>query len=113
MQHIQREAIRKSVVYSDSLLCLQALQNKNMETPIIREIVHILSYLGEVSSHVELCWIPGHTGIKGNETADKIAKEQTFHKIYEIKTPYSDFKPRISQYVNSLFSSEVGYLCWK
>ena len=36
VQHIQREAIRKSVIYSDSLSCLQTLHNKNMENPIIR-----------------------------------------------------------------------------
>ena len=67
LQHIQREAIRKSVIYSDSLSCLQALQNKNMENPIIREIIHTLSYLGEEGSQIEFCWIPGHTGIKGNK----------------------------------------------
>ena len=38
-----------------------------------------------------------------NEKADKIAKGHIPHKIYEVKTPYSDLKPRISQYVNSLF----------
>ena len=62
VQHIQREAIRKTVIYSDSLSCLQALQNKNMENPIIREIIHILSYLLEVGSQIEFlldtwsCW---------------------------------------------------------
>ena len=106
VQHIQREAIRKSVIYSDSLSCLQALQNKNMENPIIREIIYILSYLLEVGSQIEFCWIPGHVGIKGNEKADTIAKRHIFHNIYEIKTPYSDFKPRISQYVNSLFQAK-------
>ena len=106
VQHIQREAIRKSVIYSDSLSCLQALQNKNMENPIIREIIHILSYLLEVGSQIEFCWIPGHVGIKGNEKADTIAKRHILHNIYEVKTPYSDFKPQISQYVNSLFQAK-------
>ena len=106
VQHIQRDAIRKSVIYSDSLSCLQALQNKNMENPIIREIIHILSYLREVDSQIEICWIPGHCGITGNEKADKIAKDHIPHNIYEVKTPYSDLKPRISQYVNSLFQAK-------
>ena len=106
VQHIQRDAIRKTVIYSDSLSCLQALQNRNMENPIIRQIIHILSYLREVDSHIEFCWIPGHCGIKGNEKADKIAKDHIPHKIYEVKSPYSDFKPRISQYVNSLFQAK-------
>ena len=65
-----------------------------------------------VSSYVEFCWIPGHTWIKGNEKADKIAKEHFFHKIYEIKTPYSDFKPQISQYVNSLFQAKWDICVW-
>ena len=41
VQHIQRDAIRKSVIYSDSLSCLQTLQNKNMENPILREIIPV------------------------------------------------------------------------
>ena len=57
LEHI-REAIRKSVIYSDSLSCLQALQNKNMENPILQEIIHILSYLKEVGSQIPP-WGPG------------------------------------------------------
>ena len=106
VQHIQREAIRKSVIYSDSLSCLQALQNKTLENPIIREILPIITYLEEVDSKIEFCWIPGHIGIKGNEKADEIAKEPINHKIYDIKTPYSDYRPRISNYVNSLFQAK-------
>ena len=53
-----------------------------MKNPIIQEIIHILSYLEKV----ELCWIPGYSGIKGDEKADKFAKEHIFHKMYEIKT---------------------------
>ena len=106
VQHIQRDAIRKSVIYSDSLSCLQALQDKNMENPI-REIIHILWYLSDVDSKIKFCWISGHCGITGNEKADKIAKDHIPHKIYEVKTPYSDLKPRISQYVNSLFQTKL------
>ena len=99
VQHIQREAIRKSIIYSDSLSCLQALQNKNMENPIIREIIHILSYLLEVGSQIEFCWIPGHVGIKGNEKADTIAKRHIFHDNYEIKPPSQDERPPLSQHL--------------
>ena len=85
---------------------MQALKNKNLEHHIIREIVQILSYLNEVESQVEFCWIPGHIGIKGNEKADNIAKKIIDHNIYDIKLPFSDFKPRICKYVNSLFQTK-------
>ena len=38
VQHIQREAIRKSVIYSDSLSCLQALQKKIWKTLLFEKL---------------------------------------------------------------------------
>ena len=86
VQYIQTQTLRRTVIYSDSLSCLQALKNKNLEHPIIREIVQILSYLNEVESQVEFCWIPGHIGIKGNEKADNIAnmKRDFYLSVYTI-----------------------------
>ena len=37
-------------IYSDSLSCLQTLQNRNLEHPVIREIVHLLTYLNSVGT---------------------------------------------------------------
>ena len=44
VQYIQQQTLRKTVIYSDSLSCLQTLQNRNLEHPVIREIVHLLTY---------------------------------------------------------------------
>ena len=64
VQHIQRQVIPKSVIFSDSLSCLQALQGKNLNHPVICEILEILTYLSKVNTEVVFCWIPGHVGIK-------------------------------------------------
>ena len=96
VQYVQSQTLQKTVIYSDSLSCLQALKGKNLEHPIIRETVHILTYLEEVGSRIEFCWLPGHIGIRGNEKADTIAKRVIDHKIHDIKLPFSDLKPRIS-----------------
>ena len=96
---------KKKVIYSDSLSCLQALGNKNLEHPVIREIVHLLTYLNAVGSEIEFCWIPGHVGIPGIEKADRTAKQFIDNQLYEIKIPFSDFKSCIAKYVNSLFQA--------
>ena len=103
VQYIKRATIRKSVIYSDSLSCLQVLANKNFENPLIRETVHILTYLHEVGSQF---FFVGFLVIRGNEKADKIAKDQIDHKIYGIKAPYSDLRSQICKYVESLFQTK-------
>ena len=55
VQYIQQQTLRKTVIYSDSLSCLQTLQNRNLEHPVIREIVHLLTYLNAVGSEIEFC----------------------------------------------------------
>ena len=56
----------------------------------MREIIQIMTYLKEVGSIIEFCWIPGHISIKRNEKADRIAKERIHCPIYDTKCPYSD-----------------------
>ena len=111
VQYIQSQTLRNTVIYSDSLSCLQALLGRNLEHPIIREIVQILTYLKRVGSQIEFCWIPGHIGIRGNEKADSIAKRVIHLNTYDIKLPFSDLKPRICKYVNSLFQDKWSNCC--
>ena len=109
VQCIQRQVVRKSVIYSDSLSCLQALENKNLHHPVIRDIIQVLTYLNEVGSVIEFCWIPGHVGIKGNEQADQTARRIINHPVHDTKIPFSDFKPSISSYVNKRFQTKWDY----
>ena len=105
-QYIQRQAIPRAVIYSDSLSCIQSLLNKNVQHPTILEIIEILTYLNKVNTEIIFCWIPGHVGIQGNEKADKIAKQVIDIPTYHVQTPFSDCRPKISKYVESLFQAQ-------
>lgn len=61
-------------ISSDSKSSIMALQNKTYNR-IIFEINVIVETLKENYINVELEWIRGHMGIKGNEIADKVTKE--------------------------------------
>jgi len=46
------------------------------------------------------CWIPSHTGIKGNSCADQEAKLAVTSTVKPLPIPASDFKPYIIQYIS-------------
>ena len=80
-----------AVICTDSLSALQALRsNKKGSRPElvheIRTLIHQTQLCGNL---VQLCWIPSHTGIVGNEIADELAKESCQKIETDITVPIS------------------------
>ena len=53
---------------------------------------------------IVFCWVPSHTGIKGNEKADLAAKSSLDLPRAKVGVPYTDFKHLFSQYIFSTWS---------
>ena len=74
LQYLQTAQQKKSVVYTDSLSVLTALNNNINPGSVIRHLQKILFTMKRNGHDVVLCWIPAHVGIGGNESADEAAK---------------------------------------
>ena len=83
---------RDFVIFSDSLSSLLALKGNNFDNPRVLKIIEVYHKLKERGKNVVFVWCPSHVGIKGNEKADKLAKEALGHLISEKKIPHSGLK---------------------
>jgi ribonuclease HI len=70
-QNVTNESIR---FFSDSSACIKALVNPKVRSRLVEECLLSLNRLGR-HNQVTLEWVPGHTGVQGNEEADLLAKE--------------------------------------
>ena len=62
-------------IFSDSRSALQALKRDITSSPIIIEIKQLIHRAKTLNISLEMCWVPGHVNIAGNEKADAAAKE--------------------------------------
>lgn len=81
ISYVESHNIPKAVIFSDSKSCLQAIignqfraKNKHSLILLIKELLWKCKIRG---LEISLCYIPGHSGIIGNEVADGLAKEST------------------------------------
>jgi len=71
---IRRSRRKKYVIFSDSLSCLVAIRNCQLETTYVQKFIINYCQLVNARNSIILIWIPGHTGIRCNKRADEAAK---------------------------------------
>ncbi|KAI2663026.1 Gag-Pol polyprotein [Labeo rohita] len=81
--------LNKSLICSDSssaLLCLDAQQSETRQD-IALEILQLL--LHQANKIVQFLWVPAHTGVAGNEEADRLAKRAMAKESIYMQILYS------------------------
>ena len=62
-------------IFSDSRSALLALRSVSSFSPILVEIKELIRRAEEDNIIMDLCWVPGHVNVQGNEKADAAAKD--------------------------------------
>ena len=100
----------KICILSDSRSALQAIKNRSDNR--VESIFNILSLIQEFNLHnieILLHWIPSHTGIPGNEHADKAAKDAATNDslpLTDIPLTFSEASSKLKKANDELWQIE-------
>ena len=98
LKFISSHRYKHFIIYSDSKSALDSLHSGSC-SPTFNSVLNAYNELLKKGYDILFCWIPGHTGIKGNEQADIAAKRASNH--LNIAIPYSDLKNTIGNLIKS------------
>jgi ribonuclease HI len=75
---------RTAMVYTDSRITLDFLQNHRIHAHLIDEMRKRIATLKKANWKITFTWVKAHVGIPGNEMADKLAKEAARNRLIDI-----------------------------
>ena len=64
-----------ATIYIDSLINLDSLRNYKNDCSFVEEIRRKFASLERSGWQIRFSWVKAHTGVHGNDLADKVAKE--------------------------------------
>ncbi|GBM02757.1 hypothetical protein AVEN_40824-1 [Araneus ventricosus] len=101
LQRITSENTRQFCIYTDSMSVLQSLQQtESSNNPVICDILLQMEDLRNKGFGILFCWVPSHTGIKGNELADSADKSALVPLNSAV--PLSDVTCFIRKHINKM-----------
>ena len=103
---VKESMFNKVIIYSDSLSAIDAIKSFSSKHPLVLEIQVLIHKLKTRNISVAICWIPAHVGLKGNEEADRVAKEAVSKPCIQRKIPIDDVIAVIKSKVNEKWQGE-------
>ena len=96
LKFIEAKRLRHAVICSDSKSAIQSLLTPYPSSPLLTLILNKHEQLQERGAKIQFLWIPGHSGIKGNEKADAVAKDAlNLAFVTELHIEFSSIKTLI------------------
>ena len=96
---------RKSfVIFSDSMSVLQAIESQESKNPLVNRVLQACQQILFNDKFITFCWLPSHRDIRGNEDADRAAKD-ALSKVQpeKFELPCTDVFMKIQPFISSLW----------
>ena len=94
-------------IYSDSRSALLALRSDSSLSPILAEIKELIRRAEDDNIIIDLCWVPGHVNVRGNEKADAALRAPTApHKAI----PHTDMRRPLREAITNRWHREWNSL---
>ena len=99
----------KFLIVSDSLSALEGLSSRKITHPLLSDIHDLHTSLIRDGKSIVFFWVPGHTGIRGNELADRAAREAVELPVSTEPAqsiPAGDLKRKVKKYVEYIWQDQ-------
>lgn len=100
-------------LYTDSQAAISALQREWTDSRLIKDCKRELTRLSNLNK-VQVIWVPGHTGIEGNEKADeaarKAARETTLGQSPSLPVSMTYLKRCVTNHIGNLVANRWKHL---
>ena len=96
---------RKSfVIFSDSMSVLQAIEGLESKNPLVNRVLQTCQEILSGNKYITFCWIPSQRDIRGNEDADRAAKDALSKaQPGNFELPCTDVFMKIQPFISSLW----------